>query len=1637
MDAIDKVNFTFSAYDFDSRGQLNSDEANLLFRSAAKGLLKASPTTNEFVAVQLSHAEQFAELLFGASGKDLHESSITIDEFKSFCVGHPVVNNWLKSVSSIEFGTDVAKKPILDGDARKEWVPSLVKPAVPSSGLRSNTAIQLTDVVVEVEEDPFPKYEPPKVIDGDEENGAPAPVVVEEDPIAEIAWVNRVDKSKPEELPTGLRNDTPEDLVEPLWIGGINVNRLSSAAVVPSSFFESRIHRNARYATYNLPKADGEDAPADGAAEEAPAVPPSVPIIYTAGNHVIISKKNEESGQWVQSIYTEHDHPISAFEIHYVKNLLVTADYALDGASSSTSAHQLVVWNFSSMKVQKHIPVPHAVKFLDISANGTLALVVYADIRTTVAVIDLQTGLPVFTRSLLLDALKDRVTDARFFGTTNLFAVACHLQGMRFFVNEEDNLMGAENMHMYVERAAIYGPLFSETSAKGASITCITRLEQVDEIAVGTAQGHILVWRGRTLSQVLEHVQRDDRPVYALDFHVPSNQLVCGGEDGSVQVFTLTEVSSIPGSGHPAKGPQPVFSRELALVASYDILKVDLVAYGIASLMISADTERLLVTTTSREVLEVRNRIKPLTPEEQAELAEATENALAAIAAAAAAASEEGAPPAEPILMPVAKGQLGEDLQGGAILTSHFLGSTATSSIVSPTLTRFNGNAFISAGVHDQTVRFWQIVGGEGDGAPVSYKVQKTLKLEVGVSAVHASSSLLAVALTSPTDLKHVKQGVIQLYALPDVTIVTELSDNKGTILDVKVSNEGNLIVAVSDDGSLYVYAQAEGVWTLKGTISLEGQVISGVDLSADNAFVKVFVPALSEVRIYDISATFGRELFAEYFRQLDDAAKQVPVAPQLDENGDPIPPSDDAPKPGAAIVELLKAMSWTTFNVPHNWDTRGSVLLHSSGAAADTYYDRSNLILASTEAALQGAVQLARIPALKFQPTANKPRLIRSTHIGPLNTLAFFDEGNSKLLTAGQLDGNIRVWKVTYDTEEPEPDVADPPPEAGEEKAAEEEDESSPGKAKLPVLYDSGEEEDYTDRARMKRHLLRPFSVETTKATEDIPKCVTSWANRIGYASTPECIKFTSKVLASEDVSSLPPMDDLVVDWIYGCTTRSTRNAVRYTQDNQVLYPAGTTAIVYNKVHQRQQPTLPHLDEITCLDYHSGSGLAVTAHKGADNIYAFLHQIGRDNAPHQVLRTWDLGKVNGVSAVAFSPDASIVVFALQDAEHTLSFYRTLDGAWLNSVVGGKYKVLNLTFSDVALSATSLRLLQGGMRHFKAITYNAATRAIDSKTGGFGGDVRRSHVLCATAVPLTTAPGDNGEITASGTEFLLGMSDGSLGVLTRGENKVSAFNAGIIKGGITAITIAKIKAQVGDEPPVFKVVVGGVGGVIKVLDNELQPLQEFLLYSKPEVFGLYDFGRVRGIKSLQVDKLSRKLLYATAANEIGELDLVTSLNLNEHQPGAPLVSAHFRDELSALATHPIRQEALTAGDDKTLRVWNLEHHQQVAILELPGRAICGAFAPNGHLIVVSLKADDPSVVRPPHHQQVRYSLGITCYLFKLERFAFCESHILCLHVFIRSLSFVLVQTDYTSSYWRSYGCGLLSSGPNSSGVRRS
>lgn len=1057
MDTIDKIYFAFSAYDFDNAGSLSFDEATLLLRSVVQGLGKVSPSNSTFTSPTFGEVEKFTALVFQHSNKEStgrSASRITTVEFKNYCSFHPVTSSWLKTAA--QFPAEGAPK---DSLAVPLGNPSVLLGASANQQPRPARNPQQTAVVISEEEyleiaqlkaAEAAEASKPKNKDiikegedgGEEEDeeslearrvaeAAAAAAAAANDPDAPVlpSWAVTVDLLKPEDATAEGRNDPPEDLFEPIWLTGVNTTRGVGAG--GSDITPPLMHRCVKYADMTLPPVpealpEGEEA--------APVVIPTV-LLGSAASQLFVMKKEEETG-WGQRLFNQHSAAISCLDVHYAKNLLVTAE---DNTCTIGGTSRVVIWSLDTFAVQRTIATSHGVKLIDISESGTLLLVVTTDLAATATMYEIATGKVVFARPLLLGprTVKDCITDIRFTGTSAMFAVSSALQGVTFYVEEGGSFMGPDGLKLYEERGGLYQAI--GRPAVGAAVTELCRFEGTDELVAGTDKGQLLVWHGRTVAQLIEAHRS---AVNALDFNKLNLTLISGSADGTINIYTL--------AGHtPAaalktkKTPQLFVPRMLQLSATFDILRHDLCSYSIRSLALSPDSRRALVTTAACEVLELALFITPPTAEEIAEVEAAQEAAAAARAeaqAAAEAAKEAAIAAGEPLPeeaseetktsedlagangIPSLERFLGDDVHKGPILSAHFATQVGASAAVTG-LCRVPLGGFASCGA-DGTVRWWQGAGGNEETGAAVYKTSKVVKMDSGCSAVDASSAVIAVALTADPSTK--REGSVHLFSLPEMQFITQFSESKKTITTMKFSPEGNLLVAASSDGALYVYAAVEGQWSFKGacgtaaaseedTSTAAVACASKMDFSTDGLYVRAYYHQTASFRLYDVGGpTFGKDLTDLNAVPPPPVQRAAPAEGEEEE----APPAEDAGPTGPPL-ELLRGLTWASNSCGHNWDTKGAISLQLPGAN-----DRFNHLLLTATA--EGAIAVERVPAVKYaakKADLNTDKLVTfRAHLGGVSALAFIEEG-LRLVSAGAEDGTLRVWKVTYDMDEFEPD--------------------------------------------------------------------------------------------------------------------------------------------------------------------------------------------------------------------------------------------------------------------------------------------------------------------------------------------------------------------------------------------------------------------------------------------------------------------------------------------------------------------------------------------------------------------------------------------------------------------------------------
>lgn len=1213
-------------------------------------------------------------------------------------------------------------------------------------------------------------------------------------------------------------------------------------------------------------------------------------VFTTAGCNLLVLSKGEEGG-WNQKILSEHTNPISCMALDRSGKILVTGDTLGPPTSSKSDLIQVVLWNTADNTVHKKIVMSDScpgIRYLDVSPSGRLLLTVFADDAYTVAVYDITTSAAIFSRPLLsLEEAKSGnivIYDAKFSGVDEIFAIAGS-KGVIFYVNENTAYVGASNGHVvYEERVGLYQKIGAQHA--GEEATCLCRFAGPDEMVSGTSSGKILLWSGRNCTQVMDgHIG----PVVSL-YYCNST----GSSNDNSQPQPSIASCGTDGVINVFRLCAPTLSLDATKkgpkVLSSRTIERALTMSTIVNAGLSTHVRSLCLHTSGEKIL---------IGTDKGDICE-----LSCLAGPVGGGGDgEGAPAEggeEGGAVAATSSMLGKDINGGPILQAH---STMSGKGVSGVCKAPNG--YFSCGL-DGTLRLWQC----GEGLP--HKLVKLVTMDSGCARIASSATCVAVALDG--SMLPSRNGSVHVFSATDLTFIAEIPALPQNVscnwLQVSPS-DGTTIACGYADGNVVIYTfnagtpPAEGEtnggpasYTLKGRIPITSNAESAAsmrfDFSADGAFLRT-LDGEENGKIIDLLTAFGAEV---------------------------------------TTPDVVKAITWATNACPVSWDVKG-VWASPGGVSVaslcNSGTDRSQHLFFFGN--MEGDLCLNRLPAPYFNADfATVPARLRC-HTGALASFCLIEDG-SKVVTVGAEDGTVMIWKVNYDTEEWEPDVekvAKPAGEGGDE-AAEGGGEDDPLILLSAEEYDSGEDEDTIDGPRMFYHLTQKV------VTDDKISAIQPWFSALGFKKS-----YFDKVSPPQPT----PKDDLELVWAYGSNSRTVRSsAARYSHTGNIIFPAATMGVIFNKKEKIQQFAHPHSDAITCMDVFVGGSegsIAASGHKGAGNINICVWECNTG----KILKRISCGNVGAISAVSFCHQGTLLAAACQDANHTILVYDWRSGSLRATTTGGSKKVLSLSFSMTPAPALP-RLLQGGITHF-AVHSMPTPRALISKRGLFGNaGAPKPNVLCSAALPLPSGP-------EGGNEWILGLSDGSLTVIARGDRTVGAMTAAH-KGGVTSVCVTIQKLATAEEPPQFKIVSAGVGGTVKVWDQEMQVVGDFSLYaaSSPQAppDPLIPTGLQRGIKSVCVDKSGRKILYATSGGEIGEMYLDSGLPVDSNGPF--VMQSHYKNELNGLCAHPLRQEILTVGDDKTLRVFNLEKHLQTAILTLPDIARAVAISPNGQMVAVGL-----------------------------------------------------------------------------------
>ncbi|RLN56147.1 hypothetical protein BBJ29_007949 [Phytophthora kernoviae] len=427
-------------------------------------------------------------------------------------------------------------------------------------------------------------------------------------------------------------------------------------------------------------------------------------------------------------------------------------------------------------------------------------------------------------------------------------------------------------------------------------------------------------------------------------------------------------------------------------------------------------------------------------------------------------------------------------------------------------------------------------------------------------------------------------------------------------------------------------------------------------------------------------------------------------------------------------------------------------------------------------------------------------------------------------------------------------------------------------------------------------------------------------------------------------------PAASLELEWIYGYNS-DIRGVVHYISPAEVIYPAGSVVIVYDIVAHRQRFACHHAGLIQALAVHPSDRSVIATSEAAlkPKIVIWTTQglsesgAGGGGGVLSVLRGFHR---NGVSHLAWMPNGRTLVTIGQDEFHCVAVYQwekatastdrnvnsdaadwSKPGELIFAGRGGREPVHGLAVLNGPSGQS--QFVTGGRRHLffwareRDARYSSPHALFSRLPGVLGRKAKVQTIMTVAALPADS----------QGSGAIAGTARGQI-LLFEGRNCVRVLYA-------HAAAMTALFAFTGG------VLSGGKDGKVRVWSRRLEPGAQFDLVALGS-----SAPRVRSLVSSPDG--GAKLLVATAGAEIYEIASSDGANLHF----GPVVCGHASFQLHGLATHPIRRECCSVGDDRTVRVWDLSSHRQlrITVLDAPARAC--AYSPDGSSVAVGQGAED-------------------------------------------------------------------------------
>uniref|UniRef100_A0A2K6G4N4 EMAP like 5 n=1 Tax=Propithecus coquereli TaxID=379532 RepID=A0A2K6G4N4_PROCO len=389
-------------------------------------------------------------------------------------------------------------------------------------------------------------------------------------------------------------------------------------------------------------------------------------------------------------------------------------------------------------------------------------------------------------------------------------------------------------------------------------------------------------------------------------------------------------------------------------------------------------------------------------------------------------------------------------------------------------------------------------------------------------------------------------------------------------------------------------------------------------------------------------------------------------------------------------------------------------------------------------------------------------------------------------------------------------------------------------------------------------------------------------------------------------------PIEDLVLELVFGYRGRDCRNNVHYLNDgDDIIYHTASIGILHNVATGSQSFYQEHNDDILCL--------TVNQHPKFINIVA-TGQVATAPSIHiwdavnkQTLSILRCYHSKGVCSVSFSATGKLLLSVGLDPEHTITIWRWQEGAKIASRAGHNQRIFVAEFRP----DSDTQFVSVGVKHVKFWTL--VGRALLSKKGLLSTlqDARMQTMLAVAfgANNLTFTGTISGDVCVWKDHILCR-------IVARAHN-------GPVFAMYTTLRDGLIVTG-GKERPSKE------GGAVKLWDQELRRCRAFRL----ETGQVTDCVRsvCRGKGKILVGTRNAEII------EVGEKNAACNI----------LVNGHVDGPIWGLATHPSRDFFLSAAEDGTVRLWDIADKKMLNKVNLGHAARTVCYSPEGDMVAIGM-----------------------------------------------------------------------------------